>query len=268
MSTSDLPPETPSSSAIPMPDMRPPDMRSVVVRAEERTRDRREEFNRRRLRRLKIMFPFLLVLVFLVYAFTTNYIPSESMEPNIRPGDHILTMRTWLAYPGGRMPARGDIVVFNLPKEQDPQAGEEGAQGGPEASDQGNKGLYRYGFFKMPPGDILIKRVIGLPGETVQLRGNTVYINGKKLVENYKTVPVDFADGDYFPFAVEKPIKVPPGELFLLGDNRNNSEDGRFWGTLKREHVLGKFVRVLWNEGANGPNEKRAKQEEQAEQGQ
>lgn len=247
-----------------MPDVRTPDTPSYAVRVEERARTRKELFNRRRLRRLKIMFPFLLVLVFLVYAFTTNFIPSESMEPTIKPGDHILTMRPWLAYPGGRMPERGDIVVFNLPKEQDPEAG--AAQ---EQTDvQGNQGLYRYGFFKMPPGDILIKRVIGLPGETVQLRGNTVYINGKKLIENYKTVPVSFLDGDYFPYAVAKPIKVPEGEIFLLGDNRNNSEDGRFWGTLKRENILGKFVRVLWNEGKNGPNEKRARQEEQAQRNQ
>jgi signal peptidase I len=252
-----------------MPDVRTPDTPTYAVRVEQRTARRKDEYNRRRLRRLKIMFPFLLVLVFLVYAFTTNYIPSSSMEPNIQIGDHILTMRPWLAYPGGRMPARGDIVVFNLPKDQDPEAQQNGGSGQGDSGDaQDGSKLYRYGFFKMPPGDILIKRVIALPGETVQLRGNTVYINGKKLHEDYKTVPVDAPEEEFFPYAVERPLKVPEGEVFLLGDNRNNSEDGRFWGTLKRENILGKFVRVLWNEGANGPNVKRAQQEEKADQNQ
>ncbi len=223
---------------------------------------RREVYNQRRLRRLKIMFPFLLVLVFLVWAFTTNFIPSESMEPTLKPGDHILTMRSWIAYPWGAMPARGDIVVFILPKEAEQKEAEQTGDDTADAATQDNQ--QSNSFWHRPHPDILIKRVIGLPGETVQMRGNDVYINGKKLQEDYQTVPVTDPEDGYFPYAVDKPIKVPEGHLFLLGDNRNNSDDGRFWGTLPRDKVLGKFVRILWNEGANGPNEKKAEQQEKA----
>jgi signal peptidase I len=231
---------------------------------------RREAYNQRRLRRLKIIFPFLLVLVFLVYAFTTNFIPSESMQPTLNPGDHILTMRSWLAYPGGRMPARGDIIVFKLPKsvEQNEDNGNGNANASDsdpgDSSDSGSVG----GLLHKPTADILIKRVVGLPGETVQVRGNDVYVNGKKIEQDYKIIPVDDPDGADFPFAVDQPLKVPPGQLFLLGDNRNNSDDGRFWGTLKREDVIGKYIRTLWNEGQNGPNEKRAAQDKASDSNQ
>jgi len=200
-------------------------------------------------RRLKIMLPLLLVLVFLVYAFTTNFIPSDSMLPTLRPGDHILTMRSWLAYPMGRMPARGDIIVFrgpDLPEEGYPPGADEEQPTGPR----------KFGVFRNESGEILIKRVVGLPGETVQVVGTEVFINGFRMERHYKVIPPTPDLGDY-PFAVQEPLKLGPDELFVLGDNLANSDDGRFWGPLKRSQVIGKFVGVLFHE-SNGPNMRRA----------
>lgn len=216
----------------------------------------KKERNERRLRRLKILFPFLLLLVFLVYAFTTNYIPSESMLPTLKPGDHILTMRTWLAYPFKRMPARGDIIVFVLPKEQEEEGGE--PPGGPEEGEAGG-GRSPIGIFRKPKGDILIKRVVGLPGESVQIKGDAIYINGRKLPDDIRPKMPAMGD-EYGYYAVAEPLKLGPDELFVLGDNPENSDDGRFWGPLKRNNVLGKFIRVLWHEGEGGPNRQRAEE--------
>lgn len=235
---------------------------AVVVAQQAETRKREKE--RRRLLRLKIMFPFLLVLVFLVYGFTTNYIPSESMLPTLKPGDHTLTMRAWLAYFGGRMPARGDIIVFRLPKEQR-EENDPGAEKETDGADSSG-GRRSIGVFKTPPGEILIKRVVGLPGETVQVQGSAVFINGKKIPKDYLTESVDPDLLGNFNFAEDQPLKLGPDELFVLGDNPNNSEDGRFWGPLKRSNILGKFVGVLFHEGTNGPNQKKAREEDGAAQ--
>lgn len=239
-----------------------PDM--VVLEAEDRElteaenkREAKQKLEAKRLRRLKILFPFLLVLVLLVYAFTTNFIPSESMLPGLKPGDHTLTMRSWIAYPGGRMPARGDIVVFNLPPEQAKIAD-------PEYKDE-EPGRRTIGVFRTPPGEILIKRVVGLPGDTIEIREGVVYLNGKKFQPDY---PIIAADPDFdqtYIFGVVTPVKVGPDEVFLLGDNGRNSDDARFWGPLKQKNILGKFICVLFHEGENGPNEKKEKAAREAE---
>lgn len=225
----------------------------AVLAAQKREREKR------RIRRLQIMLPFLLLLVAFVYTFSTNFIPSTSMLPTLRPGDHILTMRAWIAYPGGRMPARGDIVVFNLPKER---LEEEGLP--PEETDNRPAilgGSRQLGVFRRPPGDILIKRVVGLPGEEIRLVGDEVYINGQKMPRNYQITPSGEAT-TYF-YGSYQPVKLGPEELFVMGDNRNNSEDSRIWGPIKRQDILGKFICVLWHEGESGPNRRRAEQEEQ-----
>lgn len=215
---------------------------------------KRKQAEARRLRRLKLIFPFLLLLVFLVYAFTTNFVPSESMLPNLRPGDHIITMRAWLAYFDGRTPRRGDIVVFILPARQAAQHSEEG-----EPVEQGR---VPFGVFRLPPGIVLVKRVVGLPGDTVQVTGGVVSINGRKLAEHYETMPGDPDYDGTYSFAVEQPLKLGPDELFVMGDNRNNSEDSRVWGPLQRKNLIGKCVGVLFHEGPNGLNEKEARRDQ------
>jgi signal peptidase I len=172
------------------------------------------------------------------------------MEPNLKVGDRVLTARAWIAYPGGKMPLRGDIIVFRMPLPPETPEEEKSASSG-ENGDSGDKGFAAQIRAKLidrqKKGDLLIKRVIGLPGETVVVKDNRVYINGRSLQEDYKIVPspTNFAE-----FATEeKPLKVPEGELFMLGDNRATSDDGRFWGTLRREEIVGKFIRVLYNDG-------------------
>lgn len=217
---------------------------------------KRKQGERRRQARLMALLPILLMMVGLVWTYATNYIPSSSMEPTLHPGDHILTMKAWIAYPGGRMPARGDIIVFRLSKEQQSaESGEDTSQA--QKDDSADPENVQKSDSQKP--DILIKRVVGLPGETVQVvDGRDVYINGKKIDLDYQINPAEAPNEMDYPYAVNQPLTVPPGELFVLGDNRDNSDDGRFWGTLKRKDVLGKFVRVLFHEGDKGVNQQKA----------
>ena len=123
-----------------------------------------------------------------------------SMVPTLQNGEYILVNR--LAYKTGQ-PARGDIIVFSLPADN---------------------------------GQDLIKRVIGLPGETVHVSDGSVTINGVKLKETYIAQdPLYFGDWT-----------VPEGYLFVLGDNRNDSRDSHQWGLLPLENVIGKSVLIYW----------------------
>ncbi len=191
----------------------------------------------RRLLRLRILLPFLFLLAFLAWGFTTNYIPSHSMEPTLRPGDHILVMREWLAYPRGRIPARGDIVTFLPPDEAL-------AQEGPSQEPQ-----------SLRP-EVWIKRVIGLPGEVIWIVGGRVFINGSP-------VPKSFYQGrpnlyqERYPYASDMPLTLGNDELFVIGDNPEDSDDSRTWGPLKRDRIVGKFVAVLFNESRFGLNSRR-----------
>lgn len=210
--------------------------------------DYKEVQRRRRIQRL---VPLVLILLFLAYTYTTYLIPSKSMEPTLKPGDHILTMRSWIAFPFGRMPARGDIILFHLDKSRlsnDEDDAPEGLQTAKATTTDGPKKPGPLDILKSLRDDILIKRVIGLPGDTVLIQGNAVYVNGKKLDEAYETVPAIVTEGEYYSYAVDKPFKVPDGELFVLGDNRNNSDDSRFWGTVSRSAVVGRFLKVVYSD--------------------
>jgi signal peptidase I len=165
------------------------------------------------------------VRTFVVQAFK---IPSGSMEPNLLIGDHLLVNKfvsapTLTSIESTLLPIetiqRGDIIVFKHPR--------------------------------MPERD-LIKRTIGLPGETIELRERKVLVNGKPLDEPYAHFIFNAADvptGD--PRRNFGPVTVPAEHYFMMGDNRDNSEDSRFWGFLPREHVKGKalFLYVSFGEG-------------------
>lgn len=226
---------------------------TAVPDDEEKKRVAAEE---RRLRRLRRLFPFLLVVVFLVYAFTTNLIPSSSMEPTLNPGDQILTMRSWLAYFGGRVPARGDIVIFNLPPQQSKNLGADAKMDAPE----GRKPI---GVFRNPPGEILIKRVVGLPGETISLSNGQILANGNPIPQPYRTVPPDPGTDDEFTFAGEKPVKLGSDEVFLMGDNRLVSEDSRFFGPVKLRNIRGKYVMTLFHRNVQDPAEEELKRSQE-----
>lgn len=220
-------------------------------------------------KRTSIVFTLLIFLVVLMLMFASDFIPSKSMQPTLQPGDHVLTIRAWFAYPMNAMPARGDIITFRIPvaqldgadAQQTTPVATPDAQD-PAAEDAGDKQNFTSFFKSHAATEVLIKRVVGLPGDKVMLKGNTLYINGRIVKEKYQTIAPDSDAIAMSSYAVDSPLTVPAGELFVIGDNRNNSDDGRFWGTLKRRYVIGRFVHTLYNEGANGPNILRAQSEQ------
>ncbi|MDQ7844854.1 MAG: signal peptidase I [Armatimonadota bacterium] len=146
----------------------------------------------------------LLIITFVVQAF---YIPSGSMEPTLQVGDRILVGKFTYRFEEIR---RGDVIVFHYP---------------------------------LNPGKDFVKRVVGLSGETVELRDGMVLINGTPIRELY---PTALAEGDRACTSNYGPQKVPRGELFVLGDNRCNSEDSRFFGFVPRSNVVGKALFIYW----------------------
>ncbi|MGH9330005.1 MAG: signal peptidase I, partial [Vicinamibacterales bacterium] len=169
----------------------------------------------------------LFVRTFLVQAFK---IPTGSMENNLLIGDHLLVNKFVLG-PGGPGSAllpvgdisRGDIVVFKYPED---------------------------------PERDFIKRVIGLPGETLEVREKKVYINGAAIEEPYvHYLEPAGAYGEVTSFDVRDrygPVTVPHGHYFVMGDNRDNSQDSRYWGFLPRHYVKGKALLIYWSYDA-GP---------------
>jgi signal peptidase I len=170
----------------------------------------------------------LLIKTFLVQAF---FIPSPSMVPTLRPGDRILVNR--LAYRFGDI-RRGDVVVFT-----DPSA----------THDRGALSTVFHFLVEgigvaRPQDEDFVKRVIGLPGDTVEVAtGGRVFVNGRQLDEPYLNTPTDSrAFG---------PVTVPPGELFVMGDNRLESADSRFpppegLGYVPIDHVVGRASLIVW----------------------
>jgi len=146
----------------------------------------------------------LIIITFVVQAF---YIPSGSMEPTLQIGDRILVSK--FSYRLGTI-RRGDITVFHFP---------------------------------LSPSRDFVKRVVALPGETVELREGLVLINGKPLSELY---PTPLPGGDRACTSSYGPKKVPEGHYFVLGDNRCNSEDSRFFGFVPAQNVVGKALLVYW----------------------
>lgn len=215
-----LPPETPETSR-----SEPPDPR--------------KEASRRRARRMKILAPLVFLMLGLVYTFATNLIPSHSMEPTLKPGDHILALKAWLAYPFGRNPQRGDIITF-----LEPEAALEDVPPGPDG--------------KKPKPSVLIKRVIGLPGETIELFPEGIRIDGKLLQADYtKNYGMGIVYGAIH--GALGPVKLKEDEIFVVGDNAADSDDSRHWGPLKKDRLIGRFVCVLFSEGEGGINEQRVR---------
>ncbi|MEI6669028.1 MAG: signal peptidase I [Acidobacteriota bacterium] len=168
----------------------------------------------------------LFIRTFVVQAFK---IPTGSMEPNLLVGDHLLVNKfvfspTNSALERALLPARevrrGDIVVFKFPTD---------------------------------PERDFIKRVIGLPGETVELRTRRIYINGRPLDEpyaHYLPRPDAVAMGELTSEDVREhygPETVPAGSLFVMGDNRDNSQDSRYWGFLPRDNIKGQALMIYWS---------------------
>ncbi|MDE3154682.1 MAG: signal peptidase I [Acidobacteriota bacterium] len=169
----------------------------------------------------------LFIRTFIVQAFK---IPTGSMENTLLVGDHLLVNKFIFGPTDSslerallpmREPRRGDIVVFKYPED---------------------------------PTRDFIKRVIGLPGETVELRNKRVFVNGKELTEPYvhflepPTGPPGQAETTAFDVRENYgPVTVPAREYFVMGDNRDNSEDSRYWGFLPRDYIKGKATLIYWS---------------------
>ncbi len=188
----------------------------------------------RRRRRGLLIFPAF-SLVFVVYGYSVFLVPSASMEPTLMPGDEIVAARSWIAYPFGRGPSRGDIILFDMPAAAAPGRG--------AASVTGRR---RVGLFR-PGGEVLIKRVVGLPGETVVLKAGRILINGEPLNASYAARSSDLTACHY---GVIDPVTLGGDEYYVLGDNHSNSEDSRYWGPVKRRQIVGRFVSKLFRRAA------------------
>jgi signal peptidase I len=170
----------------------------------------------------------LFIRTFVVQAFK---IPTGSMEHNLLIGDHLLVNK--MLYSPSATPLeeelvptreirRHDVVVFKYP---------------------------------MEPERDFIKRVVALPGESIRIAGKRVYINGELLEEPfvYYAVPPGHPEMDTF-FDTRRDnmpeVRVPDGHYFVMGDNRDNSHDSRFWGALPRELIKGRALIVYWSYAA------------------
>jgi len=169
----------------------------------------------------------LFIRTFVVQAFK---IPTGSMENNLLIGDHLLVNKFMFGPAGSsierallpeRPVRRGDIIVFKYPEDRERD---------------------------------FIKRVIGLPGETLEVKDKRVYINGKPIDEPY----VHFLEPPQGPSTFSEvtsydlrerygPITIPAGKYFVMGDNRDNSQDSRYWGLLAREDIKGRAVMIYWS---------------------
>lgn len=138
------------------------------------------------------------VIHFAVQGFRTN---GESMEPNFHNNEYVLVNKVVYLL---QQPQRGDVVVFRYP---------------------------------LNPGEDFIKRIIGLPGDTVQTTPDSVSVDGVVLNEPFISIPSNIANETW---------KLAPNQFFVMGDNRDNSLDSRFWGPLDRSYIVGKVVLSYW----------------------
>ena len=189
---------------------------------------------RRARRRFLGELPFLLlaalVLTVLVKGFLVQafYIPSRSMEPTLEVGDRVVVNR--LAYRVGE-PTHGDVVVFLRP------TGERDVR--PSGPLSWVRRAVAQGLGGTPPGsEDLIKRVVGLPGDTVEGRDGKLWRNGRRAAEPYLAGSAFTSDF--------KRVRVRPGHYWVMGDNREDSADSRVFGQVPRSTLVGRAVLTVW----------------------
>ncbi|MBD2138174.1 signal peptidase I [Anabaena sp. FACHB-1237] len=157
-----------------------------------------------------VLITIALSLALLIRTFIAEprLIPSESMYPTLHTGDRLVIEKISYNF---HHPKTGDIVVFKSPPE-----------------------LQRRGY---PANQAFIKRIIGKPGETIKISQGKVYINDQPLTEEYIAEPPNR------PFPT---IKIPPDSFFVMGDNRNDSNDSRYWGFVPSKNVIGRATFRFW----------------------
>lgn len=148
-----------------------------------------------------LVFAVALFLLLRAFVVETFQIPSESMIPTFYRGDRLFASKFSYLF---RSPYRGEIIIFRSPPN---------------------------------PDLIFIKRVIGLPGDTVEVRDGVTYVNGKPLEEPF------IAAASLREFG---PLVVPDNSFFVMGDNRNNSSDSRVWGPVPRKYLVAKPILLFW----------------------
>lgn len=161
----------------------------------------------------------ILALFVRTFVFQAFKIPTGSMQDNLLIGDHLMVNKMLYHDDGGggagllpsREVRRGDVVVFKFPEE---------------------------------PERDFIKRVVGLPGETLSIGRRQVFVDGEPLSEDYAR----FVHGGQ---PAVREYRVPEGHYFMMGDNRDNSHDSRFWGSLPADLVKGKGLFIYWSYGAS-----------------
>jgi signal peptidase I len=178
-----------------------------------------------------LVIAVLLALFVRTWVFQAFKIPTGSMERNLLVGDHLIVNKMVFGQTVGAAESavlpvrdlrRGDVVVFKFPKD---------------------------------PERDFVKRVIGLPGDRIELHRKKVYVNGQPLEEPYvQFLEPPSVDGPPRTSDLREeygPVNVPDGQYFMMGDNRDNSEDSRYWGFMPRTYVKGKalFIYFSFEEG-------------------
>src|SRR5271156_4792408 len=166
-----------------------------------------------------VVVAILVAVLLRTFVVATYSIPSGSMEPTLQVGDRIVVDKLSYHLHGVD---RGNIVVFTTPPDED--------CAGPPVAD-------------------LVKRVIGLPGETISLQDGSVYINGRLLPEPF--LPADLRTDTYpgpskHDYALHHAYRIPTGDVFVMGDNRPESCDSRYWGPIRESTIVGKVDMRIW----------------------
>ena len=172
---------------------------------------------------VSLLVAVVAVVIVRMFLFTVIRVDGPSMQETLINGDRLIVTILDMKLSG---PHRGDVVICHFPGDEP----------------QGNFAQKAWGSIMR---DRYVKRVIGLPGETLEIRSNVTYINGEALEENYVVHP---PRGDY------GPTTIPEGHYLVMGDNRGNSHDGRYGdvGPLPREAMLGKVRLIMWPIGHAG----------------
>ena len=169
----------------------------------------------------------ILALFVRTFGFQAFKIPTGSMEPNLLVGDHLLVNKFVFGPTVGglerallpmREVERGEVLVFKFPED---------------------------------PERDFIKRVIGLPGEVLEYKEQRVFINGMPLVEPYAhyQLPASAEGGSGDPRVHYGPVTIPAGHYFMMGDNRDDSQDSRYWGFMPATYIKGRALFIYWSFG-------------------
>lgn len=214
-----------------------------------------------------ILFAFVVAMVIRNYTFQNFVIPSSSMEKTLLVGDYLVANKTKYFFIS---PKRGDIVTFRHPAQPE----NPGEPYYADKTDRSNKfiklypplyldlsDMFHFGSDKITIFNIayyarnnIVKRVIGMPGDTLEVINKDIYINGKRFFEPYvrhldsKIIP-RFTFAQFYRIYWNKtfmgtrdnfgPVVVPENSYFVMGDNRDNSEDSRYWGFLEKSFITG-----------------------------